>query len=66
MEPSLELSSQATYAGGPVRQPYAYLVPSPRNGTKVTDTDFRTRRSNDDYLIVVFALNFEFWEYGRM
>ncbi len=26
-EPSLELSSQATKAGGPVRQPYAYLVP---------------------------------------
>jgi hypothetical protein len=25
-EPSLELSSQATQAGGPVRQPYAYLV----------------------------------------
>jgi hypothetical protein len=27
-------------AGGPVRQPYAYLVPSPHNGTKVTDTDY--------------------------
>ncbi len=37
-EPSLELSSQATWAGGPVRQPYAYLVPSPHSGTKVTDT----------------------------
>ncbi len=37
-EPSLELSSQATQAGGPVRQPYAYLVPSPHSGTKVTDT----------------------------
>jgi hypothetical protein len=31
-EPSLELSS------GPVRQPFAYLVPSPHSGTKVTDT----------------------------
>ncbi len=30
-EPSLELSIQAT--GGPVRQPYAYLVPSPHRGT---------------------------------
>ncbi len=28
-EPSLELSSQAIKAGGPVRQPFAYLVPSP-------------------------------------
>ncbi len=38
-EPSLEQSSQATEAGGPVRQPYAYLVPSPHyRGTKVTDT----------------------------
>ncbi len=25
--------------GGPVRQPYAYLVSSPHSGTKVTDTD---------------------------
>jgi hypothetical protein len=25
---------------GPVRQPYAYLVPSPHSGTYVTDTDF--------------------------
>ncbi len=33
-EPSLELSSQASKAGGPVRQPYAYLVPSPQSGTK--------------------------------
>jgi hypothetical protein len=33
------LSSQATLAGGPVRQPYAYLVPSPHSGTKVTDTE---------------------------
>jgi hypothetical protein len=24
-EPNLEFSSQATYAGGPVRQPYAYI-----------------------------------------
>jgi hypothetical protein len=35
-EPTLELSSQATKAGGPVRQPYAYLVPrnpSPHSGT---------------------------------
>jgi len=32
-EPSLELSSQATKAGGQVRQPYAYLVPSPHSGT---------------------------------
>jgi hypothetical protein len=32
-EPSLELSSQATYAVGPVRQPYAYLVPRPHSGT---------------------------------
>jgi hypothetical protein len=37
-EPSLELSSQATYSGGPVRLPYAYLVPGPHSGTKVTDT----------------------------
>ncbi len=37
-EPSLELSSQDTQAGGPVRQHYAYLVPSPHSGTKVTDT----------------------------
>ena len=37
-EPSLELSGQATKAGGPVRQPYAYLGPSPHSGTKVTDT----------------------------
>jgi len=37
-EPSLELSSKATLAGGPVRQPYAYLVPSPHSWTKVTDT----------------------------
>jgi hypothetical protein len=37
-EPSLEVSSQATYAGGPVRKPFAYLVPSPHSGTKVTDT----------------------------
>ncbi len=37
-EPSLELSSQATEAGRPVRQPYAYLIPSPHSGTKVTDT----------------------------
>jgi hypothetical protein len=36
-EPSLELSSQATEAGGPVREPYSYLVPSPHSGTKVTD-----------------------------
>jgi hypothetical protein len=28
-EPSLELSSEATNAYGSVRQPYAYLVPSP-------------------------------------
>ncbi len=32
-EPSLEMSSQATQAGGPVRQPYAYLVTSPHSGT---------------------------------
>jgi hypothetical protein len=38
LEPSLELRSQATWAGGPVQQPYAYLVPSPHSGTKVTDT----------------------------
>jgi hypothetical protein len=36
----LELCSQATWAGGPVRQPYAYLVPSPLSGTKVTDTGY--------------------------
>ncbi len=29
-------------AGGPVRQPYAYLVPCPHNGTKVTDTDYHS------------------------
>ncbi len=43
-EPSLELSSQATWAGGPVRQPYAYLVPSPHSGTKVTDTEHTGQR----------------------
>ncbi len=32
-EPSLELSGQATEAGGPVRQPYAYLIPSPHSGS---------------------------------
>ncbi len=30
-EPGLELSSEATYAGVPVRQPYAYSVPSFHN-----------------------------------
>ncbi len=35
---SLELSSSATQAGGPVRQHYACLVPSPHSGTLVTDT----------------------------
>ncbi len=34
-DPSLELSSQATQACGPVRQPYAYLVPSPHNGARI-------------------------------
>ena len=37
-EPSLELRSKATWAGGPVRQLYAYLVASPHSGIKVTDT----------------------------
>ena len=32
-EPSLESSSQATKPGGPVRQPYAYLVAGPHSGT---------------------------------
>ncbi len=27
-EPSLELSRKSTWAGGPERQPYAYLIPS--------------------------------------
>ncbi len=35
-EPSMELSSQATQAGGPVRQSYAYLVPiAPIAGLKL-------------------------------
>ncbi len=45
-EPSLALSSQATLAGGPVRQPYAYLVPSPHSGTKVTDTEVNPKQIN--------------------
>jgi hypothetical protein len=32
-EPRLELSSQATLVGGPVRQHYAYLAPSSHSGT---------------------------------
>jgi hypothetical protein len=34
-KPSLELSSQATLAGGPVRQTYANLVPRPIAGLKL-------------------------------
>jgi hypothetical protein len=40
-ESSLELSSQATKAGGPVRQSYAYLVPSPHKRDLSYRTDSR-------------------------
>jgi hypothetical protein len=48
-EPSLELSSQATWAGGPVRQTCAYLVPSAHSRTKVTDTEEYRGRSTEEY-----------------
>jgi hypothetical protein len=46
-EQSLESSSKAALAGVPVRQPYAYLVPSPHSGIKVTGTEEWTIGCND-------------------
>jgi hypothetical protein len=52
-EPSLELNSQATKAGGPVRQAYTYLVPTPHSGTKVP--------KRENFSLSFFALSEPIW-----
>ncbi len=42
-EPSLELVAKLQRLAGRYDNPYAYLVPSPHSGTKVTDSDYNRR-----------------------